>query len=211
MKRMAVNPNRMELIRLRQRLGLARRGHKLLKDKLEELTRQYLNLLREGRSLRRTLEPQLEAVYGLFGGARASMTREEMVAALCFPRGSVDLEVDRPPVVGVRIPRFRVAQSAPRPTYGWLATSGNLDLALRRLGEILPRLFQLTEKEKAAALLADELQRTRQRVNALEHVLIPSIEETIRFITDYLAEEERSAITRLMKIKDVIRKQAPGR
>jgi V/A-type H+-transporting ATPase subunit D len=211
MRRMTVNPNRMELIRLRRRLVLARRGHKLLKDKQEELTRQYLTLFREARSLRRSLEPQIEAVYTFFGGARASMTRKEMIAALSFPRGSVGLEVDRLAVVGVRIPKFRLTSSPPRSTYGWLATSGNLDLALRQLGEILPRLFEVAEKEKAATLLADELQRTRQRVNALEHVLIPSIEETIRLITDYLAEEERSAITRLMKIKDIIRKQAEER
>ena len=206
MRRLSVNPNRMQLFRLRKRLALAKRGHKLLKDKQEELTRQFLITVREARALRTELEPNIDDVYRFFGGARASMTREEMVSALAFPRETVEFDVSTRNVMSVRIPIFERKPSEPRFTYGWLSTSGNLDLAIKRLGEILPSLAKLAEKEKAIILLSHDLEKTRQRVNALEHVLIPAIQETIKYISSRLAENERGATTRLMKIKDIIRK-----
>jgi V/A-type H+-transporting ATPase subunit D len=148
----------------------------------------------------------MDDVYRFFGGARASMTREEMISALAFPRETVEFDVSTRNVMSVRIPIFERRPAVARDTYGWLSTSGNLDLAIRRLGELLPSLVRLAEKEKAISLLSRDLEKTRQRVNALEHVLIPAIQETIKYISSRLAENERGAITRLMKIKDIIRK-----
>lgn len=207
MRRLAVNPNRMQLFRLRKRLALAQRGHKLLKDKQEELTRQFLITVREARSLRTEVEPMVDEIYRLFGGARASMSREEMTAALAFPRRTLAFDVRSENIMSVHIPVFEIIQSEAKQNYGLFSTSGNLDLAVKRLDSLFPRLVRLAQKEKAVMLLSADLEKTRQRVNALEYVLIPTIEETIKYISSRLAENERGAITRLMKVKDIIRKQ----
>jgi len=204
--RLRANPNRMQLLRLRRRLVLARRGHKLLKDKQEELMRRFLGMVHEARDLRAAVESELAVAYGTFVSARLEMDGAAMESALAFSRRLVALKADREQVMNLKVPKFAVEfPEHGEFGYGYLETSGELDRALRQYADVMPKLMRLAEVEKAVQLLAAELEKTRRRVNALEHILVPSLEETIRFISDRLGEFERETATRLMKIKDIVR------
>ena len=196
----------MALLKLKKRLAVARRGHKLLKDKQEELMRRFLGMVHEARDLREAVERELEAAYGTFVSARLEMDGAAMESALAFSRRLVVLKADREQVMNLRVPKFAVEfPEHGELGYGYLETSGELDRALRQYAEVMPKLMRLAEVEKAVQLLAAELEKTRRRVNALEHILVPNLEETIRFIADRLGEFERETATRLMKIKDIVR------
>lgn len=203
--RLKANPNRMELLRLRKRLLIARRGHKLLKDKQEELMRQFLSLVRVTRELREKVEEGLLRGYQVFLSARFDMHKEMMEEALTFSQKRLGLEVSESPIMNLRVPKFKFHWEGGEFCYGYMDTSGELDLALEVFSGLLPKMIELAEREKALKLIADELDRTRRRVNALEYILIPSIEETIRFIVDKLSEMERANLTRLMKVKEIVR------
>jgi len=199
-----VNATRMELLRLKKRLVLARRGHKLLKDKEDELMRQFLDLVNKNRDLRERLETQLIAAFKKFLMARAVMDKESMEEAIMFPKQKLELSVSTSAIMNLRVPRFELKSEGTVHSYGFVNTSAELDSALQVYSDLLPEMVKLAEAESAVQLLADEIEKTRRRVNALEYVLIPNLEETIRYITMRLNEMERSNLTRLMKIKEMV-------
>ncbi len=207
-----VNPTRMELNRLKKRLTMAQRGHKLLKDKRDELIRQFIILVRKNKDLREHIEKELTGAFAKFLLARAVMPAENLEEALMYPTKTVSLEISKQNIMSVYAPKFNwVEEEGGRGEgssiypYGFVDTSAELDISIETLSEILPQLMELAEIEKAVQLLAEEIEKTRRRVNALEYILIPKLEETIRYITMKLEESERGALTRLMKIKDVVR------
>jgi V/A-type H+-transporting ATPase subunit D len=209
---MRVNPTRMELTRLKKRLKVARRGHKLLKDKRDELMKKFLELVKRNKELREKVEKMLMKVHSNFLIARAVMSSEVLEESLMFPKQSVSLEVSTKNVMSVNIPvlNFKTASEDESNIYpyGFASTSAELDGAIRTLSDVLPYMLELAEMEKSAQLMAEEIEKTRRRVNALEYVLIPQLDETIRYITMKLDENERGNLTRLMKVKDMMLEQA---
>ncbi len=207
-----VNPTRMELNLLKKRLKMAERGHKLLKDKRDELIRQFLILVRKNKELREHVEKELSAAFARFLLARAVMSAENLEEALMYPTKKLSLEINKQNIMSVYAPKFswveeesgRGENSSIYP-YGFVDTSAELDISIETLSGILPRLMELAEVEKAVQLLAEEIEKTRRRVNALEYILIPKLGDTIKYITMKLDENERGALTRLMKIKDIVR------
>ena len=206
-----VNPTRMELTRLKRKLTTAIRGHKLLKDKRDELMRQFLELVREDKALRERVEAGLAAANRNFVMARASMPDEAVDVALMAPKQEVYLETDTRNVMSVDIPVYRYSTRTSDPadiySYGFAFTSADLDDAVKSLADLLPDLLRLAEVEKSCELMAEEIEKTRRRVNALEHVMIPDTREKIRYITMKLDENERSTQIRLMKVKDMMLEQ----
>jgi len=202
-----VNATRMELLRLRRRVLLAQRGHRLLSDKRDELSRQLIAVARQITPLRRRVEQRLLETFRRFMLARATMEPENVKAALEVPTKKFSLVVDFARVMNVKVPRLQKEISGEIICYGFATTSGEMDVALMALEKAFDDLIELAEKEKQAYLIARELQMTRRRVNVLEHIVIPELQQTIRFIYDKLAEAERDNITRLMKITDIIRGQ----
>ncbi len=207
MAQMRVNPNRMELMKLRSRRQVAQRGHKLLKDKLDELMKEFLARIGESRTLRAEVERELFAAYGTVAVARGVAGRAALAAALASGNPEPIVSVAERNVMSVRIPEFTLAALPAPGGYSLVTTPIAFDSALAALAAVAPRLIVLAEKEKAIELLAAEIERTRRRVNALEHVLIPQLDETIRSIGMKLDEAERSNLTRLMKVKDMIEEQ----
>jgi V/A-type H+-transporting ATPase subunit D len=209
---MNVNPTRMELTRLKKRLTTAVRGHKLLKDKRDELMRQFLDLIRENKALREQVEQGLLQANSHFVLASAVMQKEQMDAALLSPKQQVYLEVSSRNVMSVDVPVFesktRTADTSDIFSYGFAFTSFELDEAVEKLAQQLPAMLRLAEVEKSTQLMAAEIEKTRRRVNALEHVMIPRLQETIRYITMKLEENDRSGRTRLMKVKDMMLEKA---
>ena len=207
-----VNPTRMELTRQKKKLATATRGHKLLKDKRDELMRQFLELVRENKTLREKVEEGLEAVNKNFVLARASSSDQALNTALLAPKQEVYLNADTRNVMSVEIPVFttstRSADEGDIYSYGFAFTSGDLDDAVKSLQELLPDMLRLAEEEKSCQLMAAEIEKTRRRVNALEHVMIPEMQENIRYITMKLDENERSTQIRLMKVKDMMLEEA---
>ncbi len=209
---MRVNPTRMELTRLKKRLTVARRGHKLLKDKRDELMKKFLELVRRNKELREKVEGLMMKVHSSFLIARAVMSSEVMEEALMFPKQSVSISVSTKNIMSVEVPVMNFETASDNEDdiypYGYATTSSELDTAISTLSRVLPDLLELAQVEKSAQLLAQEIERTRRRVNALEYVLIPQLEETIRYITMKLDENERGNLTRLMKVKDMMIEQA---
>ncbi|MDR0293358.1 MAG: V-type ATP synthase subunit D [Oscillospiraceae bacterium] len=211
MARLNVNPTRMELTRLKARLRTARRGHKLLKDKRDELMKQFLDIMRKNRALREAVEARVMRVHGAFTVASALMSPEALEQALLHPKQSVSLEMGHKNIMSVNVPQYTYKtkndDKADIYPYGYLQTSGELDDALTELSGVFSELLELAQIEKAMQLLAQEIEKTRRRVNALEYVMIPQLEETIRYITMKLDENERGNLTRLMKVKDMMIKE----
>lgn len=209
-----VNPTRMELSRLKKKLNTATRGHKLLKDKRDELMRRFLEMVRENRALRMKVEEQIKQANANFVLAKSSMSDETLKAALLAPKQEVYVSTSYRNVMSVDIPVFKTDTRTPDPndiySYGFAFTSADLDDAVKSLADVLPDLIRLAEIEKSCQLMADEIEKTRRRVNALEHVMIPETQEQIRYITRKLDENERSTQTRLMKVKDMMLQQAHG-
>lgn len=207
-----VNPTRMELTRLKKKLVTARRGHKLLKDKRDELMRQFLELIRENKSLREKVEKGIEAANKNLVLAKASMEEEVLNVALMAPRQEVNLLISSKNVMSVDIPVFDITTRTADPNdiycYGFAYTSSDLDDAVKSLADILPDMLRLAEVEKSCQLMAAEIEKTRRRVNALEHVMIPDMEQKIKYIVMKLDENERSTQIRLMKVKDMMLEQA---
>ena len=203
-----VNPTRMELTRLKKRLVTARRGHKLLKDKRDELMRQFLETVRETKKLRRSVEARIVEANNHMSVARSLMQNEVLAVAMMHHKQELKLSISERNVMGVRVPVFeketRTDDDSDIFSYGFAFTSSDLDEAILALSGILPDMLRLAELEKACQLMSSEIEKTRRRVNALEHFLIPGYIETIRYITMKLSENERGAVTRLMKVKDMI-------
>lgn len=207
-----VNPTRMELTRLKKKLVTAMRGHKLLKDKRDELMRQYLDLVRLNRSLREKVEEGIRSANQNFVLARAGMPGEEVNVALMAPKQEVSLEVSQRNVMSVEVPVFKYQTRTSDPndiySYGFAFTSGDLDDAVKSLADLFPDMLKLAEVEKSCRLMAAEIEKTRRRVNALEHIMIPDLQENIKYITMKLDENERSTQIRLMKVKDMMLEEA---
>lgn len=212
MARLNVNPTRMELTNLKRKLTTARRGHKLLKDKCDELMRRFMLLIRENKELRADVERRLAEANAHMAVARSVMSDEEIGAALMVPTQQVSVDMRVKNVMSVLIPeyecKFRSPETADIYPYGFAFTSADLDSAINSLSDILPDMMRLAEIEKSCQLMAAEIEKTRRRVNALEHVMIPQYEETIRYITMKLDESERSTTIRIMKVKDLILAEA---
>lgn len=212
MERMNVNPTRMMLTSLKRRLKTAVRGHKLLKDKRDELMKEFLELARENGRLREEVEKDLDGVYKNFTVASSIMSREVMQESLMFPKQGVNLSVSSKNIMSVDVPVFDFDTTANNEgdifPYGFARTTGELDTAIQRLSDIFPKLLELAAKEKETSLLAAELEKTRRRVNALEYVMIPRLQLTIRYIQMKLDENERGNQTRLMKVKDMMLEEA---
>ncbi len=207
-----VNPTRMELTNLKKKLKTATRGHKLLKDKRDELMRQFIELVRENKELRRKVEKGIADANAHMAVARSVMSDEALNVALMLPMQEMSLEIAEKNVMSVMIPvfetKFKTADANDIYSYGYAFTSSDLDDAVKSLSDIMPLMLRLAEVEKSCQLMAAEIEKTRRRVNALEHVLIPQYEETIKYIRMKLDENDRSTTTRLMKVKDMMLKEA---
>lgn len=209
MARLNVNPTRMELTKLKKRLATSTRGHKLLKDKQDELMRRFIDLVKYNNVLRKEVEEMLGGAFKDFVMARAVMSSEFLEEAIAYPKESISLEVNVKNIMSVNVPVMEFKRSMEDDAgsiypYGFGNTSTELDGAIEKLYSILPKLLELAEVEKSCQLMADEIEKTRRRVNALEYMTIPSLQETIKFIKMKLDENERSATTRLMKVKSMI-------
>ena len=207
-----INPTRMELTRLKGRIKTARRGHKLLKDKRDELMKQFMEVVRKNRALRRRVEEGLEKAGRAMAVAGAVMSPEMLEQALLYPKQSVELDVTFRNVMSVNVPVYHYRTANEDPTeiypYGFAQTSGELDAAIEALGAVFQDMLALAEVEKTMQLLAQDIEKTRRRVNALEYVVIPEMERNIRYITMKLDENERGNTTRLMKVKDMVLQDA---
>lgn len=212
MARLNVNPTRMELSKLKKKLVSARRGHKLLKDKRDELMRQFMNMIKENRRLRREVEDAIAEANRYMAVAGSVMQREALETALMMPKQEIELEVEEKNVMSVIIPvfntKYRTDNENDIYSYGTAFTSIDLDGAVSALSSVFPKMMRLAEVEKSCQLMADEIEKTRRRVNALEHIMIPDYEDTIKFITMKLSENERSTTSSLMKVKDMVLKQS---
>lgn len=209
MARAAVSPNRMELMRLKKELATARRGHKMLKDKRDELMRQFLEIIRENQKLRLEVDERLDRASEGMSLAAAVMPPEILKEALLLSDKTREVEVQEKAIMGVHVPRFylpaqKEEEISSKVPYGLAQTTDELDRTVEDLMRALPKLLELAQVEKTVQLLAGEIERTRRRVNSLEYVLIPELEALIRSITMKMEENERGNLTRLMKVKDMI-------
>ncbi len=206
-----VNPTRMELTRLKKKLITAQRGHKLLKDKRDELMRQFLDLVRENKALRLKVEEGINKANKNFVLAKAGMSEAVIGTALLAPKQEVNIEISQKNVMSVNIPKYststRTSDTNDIYSYGFANTSSDLDDAVKSLADLLPDMLRLAECEKSCQLMAAEIEKTRRRVNALEHVMIPQMQRSIKYITMKLDENERSTQIRLMKVKDMMIKE----
>jgi V/A-type H+-transporting ATPase subunit D len=200
-----VSPTRMELLKLRKKLSIAQRGHKLLKDKLDEFVRQLLILVKELGELRAIIDEKYALANRYFNVANASTFPEATIAALSSSNMKLSLETSFQQLLNIKVPRFNMISQDYDRSYAFVQTSIGLDMALDIFSEVMKSLIVLAEKEKAVQMIADEIQKTRRRVNALEYILIPNIEETIKYITMKLDENERNNQTQLMRVKDIVR------
>ena len=212
MAKLNVNPTRMELSRLKIRLKTAVRGHKLLKDKQDELMRQFIDMIKKNKKLREKVEEMLQNSFKDFLLSRGVMSDEMLENAIAYPKEKIGVEVKKKNIMSVNVPHMTFVrenegnQGMIYP-YGYAQTSADLDDAIDGLNSVMDNLLELAEVEKACQLMADEVEKTRRRVNALEYMTIPQLQETIRFIQMKLDENERGSITRLMKVKDMMSKK----
>ena len=208
----AITPTRMVLNQLKGRLRTARRGHKLLKDKRDELMRQFMEVIKRTKILRPRVEEGLTAAFGSLQVASSIMSPEVMEQSLLYPRQSVELSVKYKNVMSVNVPEYSFTTKNNDPSeifpYGFAQTSGELDDALEQLAKVFNDMLELAEVEKTMQLLAEEIEKTRRRVNALEYSTIPSLEENIKYITMKLAENENATKVRLLKVKDMVLQKA---
>jgi len=212
MARLNVNPTRMVLSSLKKRLQTAVRGHKLMKDKRDNLIKKFLALAKENKVLRDSVEKKMQTVHNKFSMASAVMSRSMLEESIMFPKLGVNVSVSYENITSVDVPVFdfnyKDASEHDIYPYGFANTSGELDGAIKSVSELFPIMLQLAAIEKKTYLIAQEIEKTRRRVNALEHIIIPQLQETIRFIRMKLDENERGNQIRLMKVKDMILKAA---
>lgn len=196
-----VNPTRMELLRLKKRSTLAKKGHKLLKDKRDGLMQEFMSIVRQARELREQVDEQLAEAMRHFVLAQSSMVPEAVELVERLRPYRIALTTAEKNVMGVRIPEFDIELKETDEQYSVWETSIELDAAMQAFQKLLPLLLKLASIEKAAELLAQEIETTRRRVNALEYVLIPQLQQTIKYIRMKLDEQERAAIVTSMALK----------
>lgn len=206
MARINVNPTRMELKRLMARLKTAQRGHKLLKDKTDEMVRRFSVMVRETMRLHDEVEAEVVQVLRQFSLARGSMSKKEIELVFSMPSVSLTLECTTANVLNLEVPKLHLEETRSEELYpySFAEVTSEADYAVAAAGKLVSRLLLLAEKEKATAMLAEEIERSKRRVNALEYVMIPDLEETIRYISQKLEENERASLTRLMKVKSML-------
>lgn len=205
---MNVSPTRMELTRLKKELSTAKRGHKLLKDKQDEMVRQFMDLIRFNRELRLEIERELEVISKTFQSARLKMSYAGLMEALMVPAQNIELDTSSKTIMNISVPKLSVNTNEDIDiTYGFAFTPCELDESVLRLSSLVAKMVKLAEIEKGCDMLAIEIEKTRRRVNAIEYVLIPNLEENIHYITMKLEDNERSNIIRLMKSKEIILKR----
>lgn len=200
----SISPNRMELMKLRKRLDLARRGHRLLKEKLEGLVKEFIPLVDRYRTEREEVDREVPGALGLFTLASASSSRSIVSSALSECRGEAAVDVGTRSVMGVSSPTFALSDFRPEPAYSLVITPPELDQAIDRLRALLPRILELATLEELLRRLTREIEKTRRRVNALEYVMIPEIVSTRKFIAGKIEENERGSRVRLMKVKEML-------
>lgn len=203
MARLNVNPTRMELKKLKGRLSTAVRGHKLLKDKSDEMIRRFSVIIREAKTLREEVEKEIGDVLRQFSVARSVTPAYEAETAFAMPSVAVTAECETESVMGVDVPKVRIVgeRRADGLPYTYSEITGEADYSVQKALELLPKMVALAQTEKTVRMLAEEIERNKRRVNALEYVMIPQLQETIKFIKDKLDENERAAVVRLMKVK----------
>ncbi|MFC1616057.1 V-type ATP synthase subunit D [Patescibacteria group bacterium] len=202
-----VKPTRMELLNLKKRVASAVRGHKLLKDKQDGLMKKFMEIIREAKALRQQVEEKLSGAFKNFMQASSMMLPEILETALLYPSANVELRMTKKNVMSVYIPYFDLKQEGDILNYGYCQTSAELDISLKAFQEVLPLMIKLAEIEKQGERLAEELETTRRRVNALEHKLIPDLKDTFKFITMKLEESERASKITVMKVKAMIEEE----
>lgn len=202
-----VNPTRQEFLKLKIKLKMAQRGHKLLKEKRDGLMKNFMAIIREAKTLRETIETELGQGFFSLIFASAKMRRSEMNEALLVPTKKVSLEAQTKNVMGVEVPIFEYQEEGDFLSYDLATTSTSLDKGLQTFSDALKTMIKLAEVEHSAKLLAEEIEKTRRRVNALEYVFIPDMQETIKYIRSKLAEQERGTLITLMKVKEMMEKQ----
>jgi len=200
--RLNVNPNRMELLRLRKRLVLAERGHKLLKDKLEEIMSRFLKIMRQMTELQEKIGNKLDKVFLSFALVRARSSQADLEQLI--PEGELTVHPEKVKIFNLAIPRFELKEQVTA-DYDLLNTESELDVGIKKMREVMEELMEFARLWKAIELLAREIDVTRRRVNALEHILIPNIKETIKYISSRLDEMERSYQVQLMRVKEIVR------
>ena len=211
MAKLKVNPTRMALSELKLRLVTAKRGHKLLKDKQDELMRKFINLIKENKKLRMEVEKELSESFKSFLLASATMSPLFLESAVSFPKEKLSVEIKSKNIMSVNVPEMKFVKEEMEGSifpYGFVQTSAELDDTVIKLQKVLDNLLSLAEIEKSCQLMADEIEKTRRRVNALEYSTIPNLEETVKDIRMKLDENERATITRLMKVKQMLEKNA---
>lgn len=211
MAKLKVNPTRMALSELKLRLVTAKRGHKLLKDKQDELMRQFINLIKENKKLRMEVEKELSGSFKSFLLASATMSPLFLESAVSFPKEKLSVDIKSKNIMSVNVPEMKFVKEEMEGSifpYGFVQTSAELDDTVIKLQKVLDNLLSLAEIEKSCQLMADEIEKTRRRVNALEYSTIPNLEETVKDIRMKLDENERATITRLMKVKQMLQKDA---
>lgn len=206
MTRLNVNPTRMELKKLKARLKTAVRGHKLLKDKSDEMIRRFSIIIRENKKLREKAEAELSSVLKEFAKARGLISREEIERIFSMPTVTLSLDLSTSSVMNVEVPQIDVKANSANEIYpySFSAITSEADYAVRQISKVIETLVKLASVEKTVQMLAKEIEKNKRRVNALEHVMIPQLEETIKYISAKLDENERGALTRLMKVKSMI-------
>jgi V/A-type H+-transporting ATPase subunit D len=204
--RIQVNPTRMELTKLKNQYAIAKRGHKLLKDKQDELIKKFIDMVKENKRLREEVERELENSMKSFIMARSQMSQQVLEESLMIPSARANISISKKNIMSVNVPEIEISQEEGSNiySYGLASTSAELDSAITILSGVLTNMIKLAEVEKGCQLMADEIEKTRRRVNALEYVMMPSLEETIKYITMKLDEDERANITRLMKVKELV-------
>lgn len=203
MARLNVNPTRMELKKLKARLSTAVRGHKLLKDKSDEMVRRFTLIIKENKRLREEVETALSSTMKQFSIARSVTSSFEAETAFSMPSVAVKADCETESVMGVDVPKLALKQEKRSDglPYAYSEITGEADYSVRMVSSLLPKMLELAAVEKTVRMLADEIERNKRRVNALEYVMIPQLEETIKYIKDKLDENERAAVVRLMKVK----------
>ena len=203
---MNVNPTRMEMKRLQGRLKTAVRGHKLLKDKTDEMIRRFITLAEENKRLRQACEKELGLALAAFSAARVSHDERVVEEAIISPARKVTLSCSKRKVMGIDVPSIQISESDGGDIYpySFLTVTEQLDDSIRGLSAVLVQLVQLAETEKTCNMLAEEIEKNKRRVNALENIMIPQLTETIKYIKMKLDESERSATVRLMKVKTIL-------
>lgn len=199
-----VSPTRISLLNLKKELKVAKKGHKLLKDKRDGLIKKFMTIIFETRDLRKSVEERLGSAFDSYQRSSSMTPRLSQNVALMLPNAEINLEVGVKSVMSVKIPEFKISKNGSAFSYGFLETTGDLDNAIAKFDEVFVDIIRLAQLEKTAENLADEIEKTRRRVSALENVMIPNLEETIKFIAMQLDERARDAVVSTMRVKAMI-------